>query len=134
MLCWTDQFATGSPLIDAQHRILIDQVNRLGEYPQSPPINRTTCDELMNVLSSYVATHFKFEEECMQSHRCPAHDRNKLAHAAFIQIFASYKARYGEEGPKVELLQSLHSAASTWIRNHILSVDTQLRPCVPRAN
>lgn len=133
MLCWTDQFATGSPLIDAHHRILIDQVNRLGELLQSPQITRKTCDELMIVLSSYVATHFKFEEECMQSHRCPAHDRNKLAHAVFIQILATYKSRYGDEGPQVELLQSLHNAASAWIRNHILSIDTQLRACMPKA-
>jgi hemerythrin len=31
----------------------------------------------------------------------------------------------------VQLLRNLHGVVRTWIQEHILKVDTQLRPCIP---
>jgi hemerythrin len=66
----------------------------------------------------------------MERFHCPVHETNKAAHAAFLEVFAKFQARYLAEGPKPELLKSLQVAASGWIKNHILSVDIQLKPCV----
>jgi hemerythrin len=30
----------------------------------------------------------------------------------------------------VELLRNLHEVIRTWIREHILKIDTQLKPCI----
>jgi hemerythrin len=130
MLTWNQQFATGSPLIDTQHRMLIDQINRLEQLLNGPPPPQSTIDQLLTFLGSYVSTHFKFEEQCMEQHRCPAHQKNKQAHAAFLEVFSKFKARYAAEGPKPELLRSLQQAASDWIVNHILAVDVQLKTCI----
>lgn len=130
MLTWTDQFATGSALVDTQHRMLIEKINRLEQLLSGPPPSKAVVDELLNFLGSYVSTHFKFEEQCMEKYRCPAHEKNKQAHAAFLDVFGKFKSRYVAEGPKPELLKSLHQAASSWIRDHILSVDIQLKACI----
>lgn len=66
----------------------------------------------------------------MLRHRCPMHDKNKLAHSAFIQLFAGFQARYAVEGPQPELLLALHRTVANWIRDHILAIDTRLRPCL----
>jgi hemerythrin len=130
MLAWSEQFATGSTLVDTQHRMLIEKINKLEQLLSGPPPSKATCDELLNFLASYVATHFKFEEQCMARYHCPVHEKNKEAHAAFLGIFAKYQQRYQTEGPKPELLRSLQAAASDWIKNHILSVDIQLKACI----
>lgn len=129
MLVWSEQFATGTPLVDTQHRMLIDKINQLEQLLNGPPPPKAKCDELLNFLGSYVGTHFKFEEQCMERARCPAHEKNKQAHAAFLGVFGKFKQRYLAEGPKPELLKSLQVAAADWIKQHILTVDIQLKAC-----
>jgi hemerythrin len=34
------------------------------------------------------------------------------------------------EGFKVELLRNLHELMSSWIEQHILKIDTRLKPCI----
>jgi hemerythrin-like metal-binding protein len=131
MLTWSDKFTTGSALVDTQHRMLIDKINKLEQLLAGPPPAKPVCDELLNFLASYVTTHFKFEEQCMERFHCPAHEQNKKAHAAFLELFGKFKTRYAAEGPKPELLKSLQVAASDWIQSHILSMDIQLKSCVP---
>ena len=65
----------------------------------------------------------------MERARCPAHERNKQAHAAFLDVFGKFKARYTVEGPKPELLRELQRTAADWIKGHILSIDIQLKAC-----
>jgi len=129
MLIWSDQFATGVALVDTQHKMLIDKINTLEKLVAGPAPTKPQCDELLNFLGSYVVTHFKYEEGCMEKMRCPAHEKNKSAHAAFLAVFAKFKARYGAEGPKPDLLKELHGAAADWIKNHILSIDIQMKHC-----
>lgn len=130
MLAWSDEFSTGFPLVDTQHRMLIDKINQLESLLAGPPPGKAKVDELLSFLGSYVGTHFKFEEQCMEKARCPVHEKNKQAHAAFLGVFAKFKDRYLAEGPKPELLKSLQSAAADWIKNHILTVDRELKKCV----
>jgi hemerythrin len=129
MLTWSEQFATGSPLVDTQHRMLIEKINELEKMLAGSAPSKSACDDLLNFLGSYVVTHFKFEEQCMVRYQCPAHEQNKQAHAAFLGVFAKFKERYLAEGPKPELLRSLQTTASDWIKNHILSVDIKLKSC-----
>lgn len=41
MLTWSDQFATGSALVDTQHRMLIDKINLLEQMLGGPPPPRS---------------------------------------------------------------------------------------------
>jgi len=129
MLTWSEQFATGVALVDSQHKMLIDKINLLETLLQGPLPPKAKCDELLNFLGSYTATHFKHEEGCMEKAKCPAAEKNKQAHAAFLKVFGDFKARYVAEGPNAPLLKELHRAAAEWIKNHILTIDVQLKAC-----
>src|SRR5271165_6537178 len=107
MLRWSEEFATGSPLVDVQHKMLIEKTNELEKVLNGPPPNKAFYDDLLDFLGTYVATHFKFEEQCMSQHKCPVHEENQQAHAAFLSVFAKFKERYQIQGPKPELLKSL---------------------------
>jgi hemerythrin len=133
MLIWNEQFVTGSDTIDSQHRMLIDKINQLEMMLTDTNPTREGCEfvmHLVNFMESYAGTHFKFEEQCMESYRCPAHQKNKEEHERFLVSFHHFKERYVAEGFRLEVLQSLHQATSSWIQNHILRVDVQLRPCI----
>lgn len=85
---------------------------------------------LVDFLQAYADAHFQLEEDCMEKHHCPACASNKLAHKQFLQFFQEFKQRSETEGFHLDLLRDLHQKLSLWIEDHILRVDTQLRPFI----
>jgi len=133
MVLWNEQFVTGSSTIDQQHRMLITNINHLESMLAGTNPTREEGEflvHLVDFLEAYADAHFQFEEHCMEKYRCPAHARNKLAHAQFLEFFRQFKERSKAEGFRPDLLRSLHQKLSSWIQDHILQVDTQLRSCL----
>ena len=133
MVQWTEQFATGSGKLDQQHQVLMVNINHLETMLTSTNPTRQEGEfliHLVDFLQAYADAHFQLEEQCMEKYRCPAHARNKQAHEQFLKFFHEFKKRSEEEGFRVDLLRGLHQKLSSWIEDHILQVDTQLRPCI----
>ena len=133
MVIWNDQFVIGSRTIDLQHRMLINNTNHLECMLTNRDMTREEVEfviHLVDFLEAYAETHFKFEEGCMERHRCPAHAQNQQAHEQFRKFFQEYKERIRLEGFHPDLLRQLHQKLNSWIQEHILTVDTQLRPCL----
>lgn len=131
MLQWTEKFETGHPVIDAQHRMLIDYINRLETMSYTTNPDRQEAEFLLNLVDfveSYTRVHFTHEESCMAKHRCPAYEQNKQAHQDFLQFFRHFKERFESEGCRPEVLGRLHATCCAWIQQHILHVDHQLKP------
>ena len=134
MILWTKQFETGSAKLDRQHRLLIDNINLLKEQLGHTNPTREELEfaiHLVEYLEAYANLHFKGEEKCMAIYQCPAHAQNQEEHERFRGFIHDYKRLCEIEGFKVELLRNLHGVIRTWIQEHILKVDTQLRPCIP---
>ena len=130
MLTWSEDFATGSALVDTQHQLLIEKINLLEQWLAGPLPPKGAVDELLDFLGSYVIAHFNFEERCMAHHHCSAQEQNKAAHTAFLQIFEEFREQYRVEGAERRLLADLQIMMSDWIKHHILSVDIKLRSCI----
>lgn len=131
MILWTEQFATGSAKLDQQHRLLIDNINLLGEIlldPEPSQEELAFAVQLVQYLEAYANIHFQGEEQCMQSCRCAALRRNQQEHELFRAFIHDYRRHSEAEGFRPELLKKLHAAMKGWIEEHILKVDTQLRP------
>ena len=136
MILWTKQFETGSAKLDLQHRLLIDNINLLEEELKTPDFTGVEAEHavrLLEYLEAYANIHFTVEEKCMESYRCPAHAKNRQEHERFRDFIRNYKRLCELEGFKVELLKNLHEVIRSWIEEHILKIDTQLRPCIPPA-
>jgi len=127
MLTWSDEYRTGIRRVDVQHRALFQVVNRLEILAASDPIDVAELEQLVNFTEDYITYHFGYEEQCMQSRRCPAHAANKEAHERFIVQWHEFKRRYTEHGAQKELIKEVLSFAEDWIRSHILRVDICLR-------
>ena len=131
MIDWNDDLATGSETIDGQHKMLILYINKLEAMLQNTrpsPRDIQFAHSLVDFLGQYAATHFKYEEHCMECFRCSAHELNKEQHGQFIAFFGRFHKQFQAEGFSVEVFQELHRMTSAWITSHILRVDTQLRP------
>ena len=137
MIEWNEQFKTGSNTIDRQHMALVQNINYLECLLTETNPTKETCDFLVHLIDffeSYIMEHFRFEEDCMEKHRCPAHAANKQAHEAFMAFFKQYKKHTRHKGFHPDAVRTLHQTMSLWIEEHILRVDTQLKPCLKAGN
>jgi hemerythrin len=89
--------------------------------------------KFIDFLEDYINSHFNFEEQCMACHRCSVHDQNKSAHEKFRQLFHRFKEKSRKEGYRMELLVDLNQSINAWIQDHILRIDTQLKPLAGKA-
>lgn len=135
MIVWKKEFETGLEKIDLQHRMLITNINHLETMLNTTNPTMEECEFVMHLvdfLEAYADSHFKQEEQCMESYRCPSHAENKQAHEHFRAIFHQFKKKVQGEGYRVELLRNLHKVCRSWIQEHILKIDSQLRPCIQK--
>lgn len=135
MITWTTEFETGSAKLDQQHRLLIDNINLLKDLLDNPDLSKEESDFsvfLVEYLEAYANLHFKDEERCMEAYRCPVHALNQREHERFRGFIRDYNRLSEAEGLKVELLRNLHRFMRRWVVEHILKIDTQLKPCIHR--
>jgi len=133
MLLWSEQFETGHALVDTQHRMLISYINRLEDLAQNTRPSRVDVElflRFIEFLETYILTHFREEEECMNRFKCPIRAENRSAHQAFLAFFRKFKLRLETEGYHPAVVKELHDSCSAWIQQHILRIDVQLKPCL----
>ena len=119
-----------------QHRMLISYINRLGELAkndQPNPAERELFLRFLDFLENYIFTHFKDEEGCMHRARCPVCHANVRAHAEFLDFFREFKERLGSSHDVPALTRELHDSCCSWIRQHILRIDVQLKATLEQA-
>src|ERR1039457_5428994 len=135
MIEWTKEFETGSAKLDQQHRLLIDNINLLKDLLDTPSLSKEEEEFsvfLVDYLEAYANLHFKGEEQCMETYRCPIHAVNQKQHQRFRVFIQDYRRLCGVEGFNVGLLRNLHEAMRDWIIEHIAKIDTQLKPCIQK--
>lgn len=128
---WEDRFSTGEENLDFQHKYLFETSNKLGDAIQAESGNEI-ISVILGRLQFYADWHFGKEEECMEHYRCPAAEVNKKSHAAFMDIFNNLHEEYIKSGGSLELAIKIHETLLGWLTNHIIGVDTRLRPCIHR--
>ena len=119
---------TGVESVDAQHRELIEMINRLHVAFQEER-GHDEIRSLIAFLTDYVRRHFKHEEELMERHRCPSKAKNLAAHKKFLREFSELADKFNRSQVNTKLLFDLRQLVGDWLKGHICSVDTQLRQC-----
>lgn len=126
---WDESMATGVPLVDEQHKRLIQQINNL-MTALAEGKGRHELEQSLAFLDSYVAQHFGYEEDCMEKYHCPVAESNKAAHAKFIATFNSLRERIRSEGATTAIVLEVQKSLMDWLVNHIRKTDTHLAACI----
>ncbi|WP_297792284.1 hemerythrin family protein [uncultured Marinobacter sp.] len=121
---WDRNFETGIELIDQQHQVLVDILNRLAQHFVASGAS-VDCSQILDELLSYAAFHFKSEEaiwregldteEAVRNH----HDSHQLFFAQ-IQIFR------GSEASQERVLADIYDYLARWLAFHILESDRRM--------
>lgn len=122
---WNEGLGVGIPVIDAQHKVLLELINRLSEAAEAGKA-RAEIGPILLELESYAKEHFALEENAFSTYGYPGAKGHIAEHQAFIArvgdfqlAFAVGKAQVGEE-----ILEFLR----TWLTRHITFTDRKYRP------
>jgi hemerythrin-like metal-binding protein len=130
VIAWDEaQMSTGVESVDSQHRELIQRINELHSACLAGTANEELL-KLLGFLGEYAQSHFRHEEELMQSHQCPARGQNKSAHVQFLRDYETLAEIIKRDGPSTTAVLQIKDLLGNWLKNHICSVDTKLRGCV----
>ena len=129
---WSDQYATGIPRLDDQHKTLFKMVGDFRAALEEGHGERVYGD-LLQSLDAYARTHFGFEEGVMIRHQCPASEKNKEAHDRFVALLAGFQEHFARNGFERAKAAEVVDTLEKWLRNHIGHLDVQLRDTLPKA-
>lgn len=122
---FTKDLETGNPLIDSQHRQLIDAVNNLLAACQSGK-GRAELSNTLKFLQDYTAKHFSDEEKLQLQSHYPDYVNHKKYHDDFKKVVAGICSELDKDGPTVVLVGKVNSAIAGWLINHIKKEDTKV--------
>lgn len=125
---WSEKFATGITVIDAQHQRIIEYLNRLDALDRER--DKASMREILFNLVDYTLSHFTFEESLMDEAGYPEALSHRQSHNRFRIRIREYQQRY-EAGEAIcgELIDLLNG----WLFDHIAEDDNSYVPYV-RAN
>lgn len=126
---WKEDYATGVPEIDKQHRALFELSEEFRETLESGA-GEKTYDLFLDFLKTYCEVHFDFEEKCMLAHLCPVADRNRNEHAMFSRMIAREIEDYETHGFDRDRAMKALDTLDHWLDSHICRVDIKLRDCL----
>ena len=124
---WEPRMETGAPLLDAQHRALVERADTLLATIQGG--ERAKIERALREFGDYSVRHFSDEEDCHLRGSCPAIQWNGTARAELIKIVSGFRESYERRGASPALADDLSCELSGWVSRYIPGPITVL-PCV----
>ena len=127
--CWKDEYSVGDPIIDAQHRQLIDTMNQLSEAIKNDHPSIEDASRIFSALAVYVMDHFSYEEQRMAAASLPADELNAhyAIHTHLTRQIRDFQTRVNQ-GDLSALRDLMPFLQGTWLTNHICDTDQQYVP------
>lgn len=123
---WSENFNTGLPQVDEQHRRLVQLVNVLGSHvafgSEAPKLI-----SLLDELTEYTHYHFRTEEDIWHRYFTgdPAEIEHHRAHETFIEALTGFKNK-ANAIPLESLLEDILTFLTRWLAFHILEDDKRM--------
>lgn len=123
---WRDNLSLGVASIDADHKKLIDLLNRL-HFMSIAGADTDAIGGVLSELVMYTRTHFRREEALMQAVRYPDFAEHQRLHREMTSELATYEAAYATD-PKTFDIDAFYDFIADWLLVHVMTVDMKLQP------
>ncbi|OAN66988.1 bacteriohemerythrin [Magnetospirillum moscoviense] len=120
LMTWKDEYETGIPAIDSEHRAYLKQINKLFADMMTGDGGKGIVRVLPTLLDD-MKTHFANEERAMTRAAYPALADHQANHRLFVERFVALK-RAIEEG-KPDSTTALFDFLAGWTREHFAHED-----------
>jgi hemerythrin len=121
---WDDSFLIGIEELDHEHKLLIDDINRLHEE-LARRNEKTEIEKCLGEICARMQAHFALEEHVMKEHGYEFFDEHKREHDELLESCTGYMLQYindNSASPKTPIEDSLKH----WVLDHIVSSDKKM--------
>jgi len=130
LMQWQDSYSVGVPLIDSDHKILVDLINQLFDAKETGQAS-DVVGSVLNVLLEYTETHFTREERLMARGGYPDLDAHIVEHKALRDKVRAIRTRF-LQGERSVVGDDVLEFLKDWLTGHILTRDSSYRPWVEK--
>lgn len=117
---WKEPYSVQIPDIDAQHKRLVEIINRLQDAMLQGQ-GRNVINSVLSDLEEYTKYHFTFEEQLLSRHAYPRITTQEAQHQGFATRLSRFRADYNSGS--ITLSVSVMEFLRDWLTRHILQED-----------
>ncbi|MBS0347912.1 MAG: bacteriohemerythrin [Proteobacteria bacterium] len=123
---WDDNFCTGLPTVDEQHRKLVDLLNQLASR-FARHSDELSLEQLFDELAAYTVYHFEHEEQIWGAFMggTPQQIAHSNSHADFVRYVQEARRKLPGR-PQQEVAEEILEFLTRWLASHILESDRSM--------
>jgi hemerythrin-like metal-binding protein len=123
---WDDNFDTGLPKVDEQHRVLVRLLNELASQVALHS-DSVSLDAILDELAAYTVYHFETEEAIWRQYLSgdEAEVRHRESHRRFVDTIGRFKQDLSHKAAE-KLAEEALAFLTRWLASHILESDRAL--------
>ncbi len=125
LITWDDSISVNIAIIDAQHKRMIDIINKMHEAMKKGEGKNVIID-ILNELAQYKKMHFATEEKYFKNFNYENTETHMYEHIKFGEKIEEFKTKLEQgESITIELLEFVKN----WLTHHIKEVDKKYIKC-----
>jgi hemerythrin len=121
---WDDSFLIGIKELDHEHKVLIDNINRLHEELARHD-EKSAIDKCLGDIYARMQAHFALEEHVMKEHGYKHFDEHKREHDELLDSYTEYMAQFLND-TGVSSSNTIEDKLKHWVINHIVTSDKKM--------
>ena len=121
---WDDSFLIGIKELDHEHKVLIDDINRLHEELAKHD-EKSKTEEYLGDIYARMQAHFALEEHVMKEHGYKYFDEHKREHEELLDSYTEYMVKFLNDDD-VSSDKSIEDNLKHWVITHIVTSDKKM--------
>ena len=117
---WKQEYSVGNDLMDEQHQVLIEMINKLHDAMKIGKGN-VEAGHIVTEMIDYSVMHFSMEEELMKKFAFTGLSDHKIEHKAFMTKADEFRKQINTGS--FTLSMEVANFLKDWLTNHILVND-----------
>lgn len=123
---WDKSFSVGTTALDADHRRLLEILNRIYEAWQTDP-SKVELDQLFDELLDYTDGHFNREESKLAARDYEGLPDHHAQHERLREMVLAFRARHLAGNTPDALTEDMAKFLKSWLMDHILGEDMKYK-------
>jgi hemerythrin-like metal-binding protein len=121
---WDDSFLIGIEELDHEHKVLIDDINRLhGELARQH--EKAEIEKCLGDICARMQAHFALEEHVMQAHGYRFFAEHKREHDELLDSYTECMMEYLNDTGNASCA-SIEEKLKQWVVHHIVTSDRKM--------
>jgi hemerythrin len=121
---WDDSFLIGIEELDHEHKLLIEDINRLHEE-LARHNEKSEIEKCLGDIFARMQAHFALEEHVMKEHRYRFFDEHKREHNDLLDSYTEYMEKYLNDATGSSS-NPIEDKLKHWVINHIATSDKKM--------